>query len=166
MPNGKWARKLIQIDTDCGLVKIPARTLGPLAVHFGIGSQSEKISISHVGTGRRIASTSSEEAAQQIAEAPAELDWEMLQSDSLPPGCRSRCHPYSNATNPRSTTHPRAEQLVRSSNAEFIIEEAQDRLPQTPEAKQYGPTQHRPLKLSQNSAQAELPSLYMRHCRP
>jgi hypothetical protein len=86
MANGKWVRKLIQIDTDCGLVKIPARTLGPLAVHFGIGSQSEKISISHVGTGRRIASTSSEEAAQQIAEALAELDWEMLQSDSLPPG--------------------------------------------------------------------------------
>jgi len=90
MPNGKWARKLIQIDTDCGLVKIPARTLGPLAVHFGIGSQSEKISISHVGTGRRIASTSSEEAAQQIAEALAELDWQMLQTDSLPPGAADR----------------------------------------------------------------------------
>ncbi len=86
MANGKWARKLIQIDTDCGLVKIPARTLGPLAVHFGIRSQGEKISISQVGTGRRIASTSCKEAAQQIAEALAELDWEMLQSDSLPPG--------------------------------------------------------------------------------
>lgn len=86
MPNRKWARKLIQIDTDCGVVKIPARTLGPLAVHFGIGSHSEKISISHVGTGRRIASTSSKEAAQQMAEALAKLDWETLQSDSLPPG--------------------------------------------------------------------------------
>ena len=86
MPNRKWARKLIQIDTDCGPFKIPARTLGPLAVHFGIGSHSEKISISHVGTGRRIASTSSKEAAQEIAEALAELDWETLQSDSVPHG--------------------------------------------------------------------------------
>jgi hypothetical protein len=84
--NGKWKVGPEVNPTDCGLVKIAARTLGPLAVHFGIGSQSEKISISHVGTGRRIASTSSEEAAQQIAEALAELDWEMLQSDSLPPG--------------------------------------------------------------------------------
>lgn len=86
MPIGKWARRLIQIDTDCGLVEVPARTLGPLAVHFGIGSHSEKISISHVGTGRRIASTSSKEAAQEIAEALAELDWETLQSDSVPHG--------------------------------------------------------------------------------
>lgn len=84
MPKGKWARKLIRIDTDCGSVKIPARTLGPVAVHFGIGSHSKKISISHVGTGRRIASTSSKEAAQEIAEALAELDWETLQTDSVP----------------------------------------------------------------------------------
>lgn len=89
MPIGKWARRLIQIDTDCGLVEIPTRTLGPLAVHFGIGSHSEKISISHVGTGRRIASTSSKEAAQEIAEALAELDWETLQSDSVPLGLQS-----------------------------------------------------------------------------
>ena len=86
MPKGKWVRKLIQVDTDCGPVKIPARTLGALAVHFGIGSHSEKISISHVGTGRRIASTSSKKAAQEIAEALAELDWETLQSDSVPHG--------------------------------------------------------------------------------
>jgi hypothetical protein len=86
MPKGKWARKLIQLDTDCGPVKIPARTFGPLAVHFGIGSHSEKISISHVGTGRRIASTSSKEAAQQIAETLAELDWETFLCDSVPHG--------------------------------------------------------------------------------
>jgi hypothetical protein len=86
MPNKKWTRKLIQIDTDCGSVKIPARTLGALAVHFGIGSHSEKITISHVGTGRRIASTSSKEAAQKLAEALAELDWETLPSDSVSHG--------------------------------------------------------------------------------
>jgi hypothetical protein len=89
MPNGKWARKLIQIDTDCGPVKIAARTLGPVAVHFGIGSHSVKISISHVGTGRRIASTSSKETAQEIAEALAELGWETLETDSVPLGLQS-----------------------------------------------------------------------------
>jgi hypothetical protein len=35
---------------------------------------------------RRIASASSKEAAQEIAEALAELDWETLQSDSVPHG--------------------------------------------------------------------------------
>ena len=39
-----------------------------------------------MGTGRRIASASSKEAAQEIAEALAELDWETLQGDSVAHG--------------------------------------------------------------------------------
>ena len=86
MPNGKWTRALIEIETDSGPVKIPAKILGPLAVHFGIGSHSNRISINHVPTGRRIASTTTGDVAQQIAEALAELDSTTLQGNSAPPG--------------------------------------------------------------------------------
>ena len=89
MPNGKWTRALIEIETDSGPVKIPARMLGPLAVHFGIGSHSKRITISHVRTGRRIASTATGDVAQQIAEALAELDWTTLQGNSPPPGLQA-----------------------------------------------------------------------------
>jgi hypothetical protein len=83
--NGKW-KVGPEVNPDRHRLRTCQNPGKNARLHFGIGSQSEKISISHVGTGRRIARTSSELAAQQIAEALAELDWEMLQSDSLPPG--------------------------------------------------------------------------------
>jgi hypothetical protein len=73
-PERKWIREVIKIDTDCGRVALPARVLGPIAVHFGVGSHAKKISITHIGTGRQIASTNAADAAQQLGEALAELN--------------------------------------------------------------------------------------------
>jgi hypothetical protein len=88
MPERKWTREVIQIDTDCGRVAMPARVLGPIAVHFGVGSHAKKISITHIRTGRRIVSTNAANDAQQIGEALAELNWDCLAGDSVPEGLR------------------------------------------------------------------------------
>jgi hypothetical protein len=68
MPERKWIREVIQIDTDCGPVALPAKVLGPIAVHFSVGSHAKKISITHIGTGRRIASTNAADTAQQTGD--------------------------------------------------------------------------------------------------
>jgi hypothetical protein len=105
MPSAKWTRQLIRIDTDCGPVEVPATRLGPLAVHFGIGSHRKGISITHVRTGWRIASTNSREAAQRIAEALAELNWETLEVDSVPPDLQAEVSSILNGTDLRSSRH-------------------------------------------------------------
>ncbi len=84
MPERKWIREVIRIDTDCGPVAMPAKVLGPIGVHFGIGSHAKRISITHIGTGRRIASTNVADAAQRLGEALAELNWDCLAGDCVP----------------------------------------------------------------------------------
>ena len=84
----KWIREVIQIDTDCGPVTLPAKVLGPIAVHCGVGSHAKKISITHIRTGRRIVSTNAADAAQQIGEALAELNWDCLAGDAVPEDLR------------------------------------------------------------------------------
>jgi len=88
MPERKWTREVIQIDSDCGRVAMSARVLGPIGVHFGIGSHVKKISITHVGTGRRIASTNAVDVAQELGEALAGLIWDCLAGDCVPEGLR------------------------------------------------------------------------------
>jgi hypothetical protein len=84
MPERRWTREVIPIDTDCGLVAVQARVLGPIAVHFGIGSHRQRISITHLGTGRRIASTIAPHIARQVAEQLAEANWDCVTGDSVP----------------------------------------------------------------------------------
>ena len=84
MPERKWTHEVIPYQTDCGLVAIAARVLGPIAVHFGIGSQAGRISITHVGTGRRIASTDLASIARQAGEALAATNWDCVTGNSVP----------------------------------------------------------------------------------
>jgi hypothetical protein len=84
MSERKWTREVIRVQTDCGLVAIAARVLGPIAVHFGIGSQAGRISITHVGTGRRIASTDLASIARQAGEALAATNWDCVTGNSIP----------------------------------------------------------------------------------
>jgi hypothetical protein len=84
MPERKWTREVIQIDTDCGAVAIPARVLGPIAVHFSVGLHAGRISITHLGTGRRIASTDAPDIARQVAEVLADANWDSVASDCIP----------------------------------------------------------------------------------
>jgi hypothetical protein len=84
MPERKWVREVIKIDTDCGPVAIPAKVLGPIAVHFGVGSHAGRISITHLGTGRRIASTGIPDVARRVAEELAEANWDCVTGNSIP----------------------------------------------------------------------------------
>lgn len=84
MSERKWTREVIRIQTDCGPVAIAARVRGPIAVHFGIGSQAGRISITHVGTGRRIASTDLANIARQAGEALAVTNWDCVTGNSIP----------------------------------------------------------------------------------
>jgi hypothetical protein len=89
MSERKWTRDAIRIQTDCGLVAIAARVLGPIAVHFGIGSQAGRISITHVGTGLRIASTDLTNIARQAGEALAATNWDCVTGSSVPEPLRN-----------------------------------------------------------------------------
>lgn len=84
MSERQWTREVIRIQTDCGPVAIAARVLGPIAVHFGVGSQAGRISITHVGSGRRIASTELANIARQAGEALADANWECITGSSIP----------------------------------------------------------------------------------
>lgn len=55
MSNGNWIREFIQVATDCAILEVPVKRLGPFAVHFGIGSHRARISITHVRTGMPLA---------------------------------------------------------------------------------------------------------------
>jgi hypothetical protein len=90
MCDRKWTREVIRIQTDCGPVAIAAKVLGPIAVHFGVGSRAGRISITHVGTGRRIASTDLANVARQAGEALADANWECVTDSSIPESVKDK----------------------------------------------------------------------------
>ena len=90
MPDNKWTTGVIRIETDQGSVQIAARVLGPIAVHFGVGSMAGRICITHVGTGYRIGTADDAQGARKIGEALAEEDWERVTDCAIPEDLRFR----------------------------------------------------------------------------
>ena len=85
-----WRIGVIHIATDAGAVRIAARVLGPIAVHFGVGSMAGRICITHTGTGCRIGTAHDAEGARTIAEALAQEDWNCVTDRSIPEGLRCK----------------------------------------------------------------------------
>jgi hypothetical protein len=90
VPEANWTTSVIHIATDVGMVRIAAKVLGPIAVHFGVGSMAGRICITHVGTGCRIGTADDAESARHIAEALAREDWACVTDHSIPGELRSR----------------------------------------------------------------------------
>ncbi len=88
MPETNWTTGVIHIATDQGTVRIAARVLGPIAVHFGVGSMAGRICITHVGTGCRIGIADDAQDARNIGEALAAEDWDGIKDRSIPEGLR------------------------------------------------------------------------------
>jgi hypothetical protein len=84
LAENNWTTGVIHIATDQGTVRIAARVLGPIAVHFGVGSLAGRICITHVGTGCRIGTTDDAQRARKIAEALAAEDWDCITDRAIP----------------------------------------------------------------------------------
>jgi len=86
----RWTTSVIHIATDAGMVRIAAKVLGPIAVHFGVGSMAGRICITHVGTGYRIGTADDAEGARIMAEALARQDWGSVTDHRIPEELRSK----------------------------------------------------------------------------
>ena len=90
MSETNWTTSVIHIATDAGMVRIAAKVLGPIAVHFGVGSMAGRICITHIGTGCRIGTADDAEGARNLAEALAREDWASVNDRSIPEELRSK----------------------------------------------------------------------------
>lgn len=90
MSETNWTTSVIHIATDAGMVRIAAKVLGPIAVHFGVGSMAGRICITHVATGCRIGTADDAERARSMAEALAREDWASVTDRSIPEELRSK----------------------------------------------------------------------------
>ena len=90
MSETNWTTSVIHIATDAGMVRIAAKVLGPIAVHFGVGSMAGRICITHVATGCRIVTAGDAERARSMAEALAREDWASVTDRSIPEELRSK----------------------------------------------------------------------------
>lgn len=88
MPETNWTTGVIHIATDEGSVRIAARVLGPIAVHFGVGSMAGRICITHIGTGCRIGTADDAQGARKLAEALAGKDWDRITDRAVPEDLR------------------------------------------------------------------------------
>lgn len=79
-----WTTSVIHIATDAGMIRIAAKVLGPIAVHFGVGSMAGRICITHVATGCRIGTADDAERARNMTEALAREDWACVTDRSIP----------------------------------------------------------------------------------